>query len=49
MAKKGVPNPNFKGFMADSAQASCNAMWIVYGFGGPNDPMVDKEWTCHFH
>jgi hypothetical protein len=41
MAKKGVPNPNFKGFMAYSVQANWNAIQIVYGFGDPNDSMVD--------
>jgi hypothetical protein len=28
--KKGVANPNFKGFMADSAQANWNVVCIIY-------------------
>jgi hypothetical protein len=29
--------------MANNAQANWNAMQIVYGFGDPNDPMVDRK------
>ncbi len=49
MTKKVVPNPNFKGFMANSAQGNWNIVQIVYGFSDPNEPMVDKEQTYYFH
>ena len=35
MACHGVPNSNFKGFMADSAQANWNAVRVVYGSETP--------------
>jgi hypothetical protein len=31
MVNNGLPHPNFKGFMIDSAQANWNAICIVYG------------------
>ncbi len=43
MANNGVPNPNFKGFMAYSAQANWNIVQIVYGSGDPSESMVDKK------
>jgi len=44
MLKKGVHNPNFKGFMADNVQANENAMWIMYGSEDPNSElMVNRE------
>jgi hypothetical protein len=46
MAKNGVENTNFKGFMADSAQANWNAVRIVYGSGDPKVPMENRECTC---
>jgi hypothetical protein len=49
MLMKGVPNPNFKGFMVDNAQANWNIVWIVYGSGDPSELMVEREWTCYFH
>ena len=49
MEKNGLPNPNFKGFMADSAQANWNAVRIVYGSGDPSVKMIDRERTCLFH
>ena len=49
MDNNGVPNPNFKGFMCDSAQANFNAVRIVYGSGNPSVPMIDRERTCLFH
>jgi hypothetical protein len=49
MAKKVVPNPNFKGFMANSAQKNWNIMQIVYGFGDPSELMVDRKQTYYFH
>ena len=49
MAENGVPKTNFKGFMADSAQANWNAVRRVYGDGDPSLPMVARERTCLFH
>lgn len=46
---KNVPYPNFKGFMANNAQANWNVVHIVYGSNDPNEPMINKECTCHFH
>jgi hypothetical protein len=43
MRKNGVENPNFKGFMADSAQANWNAVQIVYGNGDAKVPMENRE------
>jgi len=43
MEKNGLPNTNFKGFMADSAQANWNAIRIVYGSEDPSMKMVDQE------
>jgi len=42
MLKKGVPNPNFKGFMVDIPQANWNAMWIMYGSGDPSEYIINK-------
>ena len=49
METNGVVEPNFKGFMADSAQANWNAVRIIYGNGKKEDRMVDWERTCQFH
>ena len=49
MAENGVPKTNFKGFMADNAQANWNAVRMVYGDGDPSLPMVARERTCLFH
>jgi hypothetical protein len=49
MAKNGVENTNFKGFMADNAQANWNAIRIVYGSGDPKVPMENREHTCLLH
>lgn len=49
MAENGVPNVNFKGFMADSAQANWIAVRKVYGSGNPDEPMEDRERTCFYH
>jgi hypothetical protein len=35
MLKHGFPKPNFKGFMADNAQANLNAIKIVLWLWGP--------------
>jgi hypothetical protein len=47
--RHGVENPNFKGFMADSAQANWNAVRIVFGSGDPAVRMLGRERTCLFH
>jgi hypothetical protein len=49
MAKNGVENTNFKGFMADSAQANWNAVLIIYGSGDPKVPIENRERTCLLH
>jgi hypothetical protein len=49
MARHGVHSVNFKGFMADSAQANWNVVRIIYGSGDATEKMVDKERTCLFH
>ena len=49
MHRHGVRNPNFKGFMADSAMANWNAVRIVYGSGSANVEMVNRERTCLLH
>jgi len=49
MAENGVLTVNFKGFMADSAQANWNAVRKIYGGGDPSLPMVGRERTCLFH
>lgn len=45
MVKNGVAHLNFKGFMAENAQANWNIMCIVYNFDDPSEPMIDKERT----
>ena len=47
--RHGVDDIQFKGFMADSAQANWNAMRIVYGGGDPAIRMENRERTCLFH
>src|ERR1700737_2135863 len=49
MSENGVSKVNFKGFMADSAQANWNAVRKIYGVGDPSLPMVGRERTCLFH
>jgi hypothetical protein len=49
MARHGVPEPKFKGFMADSAQANWNAIRVIYGSGDTTISMKDQERTCLFH
>ena len=49
MQRNGVEKPNFKGFMADSAQANWNAVQIVYGSGDPKVPIKNRERTCLLH
>ena len=47
--RHGVDDIQFKGFMADSAQANWNAVRIVYGRGDPAVRMENRERTCLFH
>jgi hypothetical protein len=49
MARHGGPEPKFKGFMADSAQANWNAVRVIYGSGDATIPMKDQERTCLFY
>jgi hypothetical protein len=49
MMKHIFLKPNFKGFMANSAQVNWNAIKMVYGFGDAIIRMHDKEQTCLFH
>ncbi len=49
MAKNGVHNTNFKGFMVDNAQANWNIIWIVYGSKDVNELMINNEQTYYFH
>ena len=49
ITRYGVLLLQFQGFMADSAQANWNAVWIVYGSGDPKVPMPDRECTCYFY
>jgi hypothetical protein len=49
MAKHGYDEVNFKGFMADSAQANWNCVRKIYGSGDATVPMPDRERTCQFH
>jgi hypothetical protein len=49
LARHGILEPKFKGFMADSAQATWNAIRVIYGSGDAAIPMKDQERTCLFH
>ena len=49
LARSGVPKTNFKGFMADSAQANWNAVRVVYGSSNIAEPMENRERTSLFH
>jgi hypothetical protein len=49
MARYGIPEPKFKGFMADSAQANWNAVKVIYGSGDATISMKDLKRTCLFH
>ena len=49
MKRNGVVKPNFKGFMAASAQAKWNAIWVIYGNKEKEDRVDDRERTCQFH
>jgi hypothetical protein len=43
MLRFSFANPNFKGFMADSAHANWNDVRIMYYFKDAYVKMVDKE------
>jgi hypothetical protein len=49
MARHGIPEPKFKGFMADSTQANWNDVRMIYDSGDTTIPMKDRERTCLFH
>jgi hypothetical protein len=49
MARHSVPEPKFKGFMADNAQANWNAVKMIYGSGDATISMKDQEKMCLFH
>ena len=48
MKKEGYKKLDFKGFMADEAQANWHAIKIVYN-GGPGNVMIGQERPCLFH
>jgi hypothetical protein len=48
MLENGVPNVNFKGFMADSAQANWIVVRKIYGDGDTSVPLEGRERTCLF-
>jgi hypothetical protein len=43
------PKSNFKGFIANNAQANWNVVNIVYGSGDLSIMMIDKECIFFFH
>ena len=49
MLDNGVSKVNFKGFMADNAQANWNAVRKIYGVDDLSLPMVGRERTRLFH
>lgn len=49
MKNHGLSNINFKGFMADSAQANFIGVRRVFGSGNPKEPIQGGERTCGFH
>ena len=49
MLDNDVPNVNFKGFMADNAQANWIVVRKIYGDGDPLIPLEGRELTCFFH
>jgi hypothetical protein len=49
LARHGILEPKFKGFMADSAQANWNAIRVIYESGDVAIPMKDQERTCLFY
>jgi len=49
LEKHGMTNPNFKGFMVDSAQVNFNIVRRIFGAQDPTIPMLDKMHLCLFH
>jgi hypothetical protein len=49
LARHGIPEPKFKGFMVDSTQANWNTIRVIYGSGNAAIPMKDQERTFLFH
>jgi hypothetical protein len=49
LEKHGMTNPNFKGFMVDSAQVNFNIVRRIFGARDPTIPMLDKVHLCLFH
>jgi hypothetical protein len=49
LAKHGVLEPKFKGFMTHSSQANQYAIWIIYRSGEAAISVKDQEKTCLFH
>ena len=49
LSRHGVENVNFKGFMADSAQANFNVVMKIFGSGDRSIPMEGKERIYQFH
>jgi hypothetical protein len=49
MARQGVPELKFKGFMVDSAQTKWNAVRVIYGSDDATISIKDQERTCLFH
>jgi hypothetical protein len=49
LEKHGVMKPNFKGFMADSAQANFNTVCRIFRVKDPTIMMLDKKRTCLLH
>jgi hypothetical protein len=49
LAKNGIRDSKFKGFMADSAQENSNDVRIIYGSNDTTIPMQNQDRTCFFH
>ena len=47
--KHDIANVNFKGFMADKAQANWNVVRIIYGSGESKVPMESRKRTYILH
>ena len=43
MERNGVPNPYFKGFIANRDEANWEAVRVIYGNGDPNCKLVGRE------
>lgn len=49
LARHGISESKFKGFMVDCAQTNQNVVQVVYESGDVAIPMKDKERICLFH